>query len=108
MVHAAARATAAHQRIVLAGGVNELDRPTTKGSNVLRHFKAGSVLNFKGSALGERLNGQNGWLVGISGGYFHIGRFTQQNVNGLPNIIRTTGGAKVARRRHARIQANNP
>lgn len=99
--------TGPHQRIVVAGGVNELDRPTTHGAKVLRTFKAGSVLNFKGYAIGQRIDGMNGWLVGISGGYFHVGRFTQRDVKGLPNLIRTTGGAKVARRRHARIQSNN-
>lgn len=104
---AAARAVAAAaakpkagpmQRLVAAGGVNELDRPTTHGAKVLRTFKAGSVLNFKGYVIGQRLKGMNGWFVGISGGYFHISHFTQRDVAGLPNLIRTTGGAKSARR----------
>lgn len=80
-----APALLATQRVVLSGGVNEFDAPTTKG-RVLRTFKGGDILNFKGYVLGERVNGQNGWLVGTSGKYFHIGRFTQKNVNGLKNL----------------------
>ncbi|WP_458116958.1 M23 family metallopeptidase [Arthrobacter sp. D2-10] len=95
------------QRLVSAGGVNELDRPTTHGAKVLRTFKAGSVLNFKGYAIGQRLKGMNGWFVGISGGYFHVSHFTQRDVKGLPNLIRTTGGAKVARRSSPKILRGN-
>lgn len=83
---AAALKVAPHQRIVAPGDVNELDRPGVKGARVLRTFKAGETLNFKGYVLGERINGLNGWLVGVSGKYFHIGRFTQKDVRGLVNL----------------------
>lgn len=105
-----------NQRKVLAGGVNELTAPSTKTGKVTRTFAGGSILNFKGYVLGERVNGQNGWLVGTSGKYFHIGRFTQRDVKGLPNLTPKpallpqalkTGNYVVNARRSPYLKRNN-
>lgn len=75
-----------YQRVVASGGVHHRDEPTSN-SNSRAVFSAGEIANFKGWVRGQKVDGNDVWLVGrLTGGYCWSGGFTDTSTNGLEDM----------------------
>jgi hypothetical protein len=95
VIEAVAAATPAplapHQRTVGSTGANYRVAPD-KNSQLIKEFKSGNVLDFKGFVRGTDPygNGNNVWFVGLyTGGYIYSGACTDSSTNGLSDLTAT-------------------
>ncbi|WIC89096.1 endolysin [Arthrobacter phage Ottawa] len=85
---AAAAPLAANQRRIVPNGVVERSSPVVSPGTKFRVVSNGHI-TMKGYVIGERVNGQNLWYVGLGGRYYHCSGFTSQSTAGLKNLTPT-------------------